>query len=132
METFPHAYVYMQIHVYTQAHMDRHTHTHVHTSAHTRTHAHTHTRTHTHTMYLQRFADQQLQVEYSEGNLLSKMTITISSMLQLPYQVVAVDSVVSVELAITCNLIMASPYTQDWSKTSIINIYEHKFIRINI
>lgn len=51
-------------------------------------------------------------------------------MLQLPYQVVAVDSVVSVELVITYNLIMASPYTQEWSKTSIINIYEHKFIRI--
>ena len=126
METFPHAYVYMQIHVYMQAHIDRHTCTHA------CTHTHPHARTHTHTMYLQHFADQQLQVEYSEGNLLSKMTITISSMLQLPYQVVAVDSVVSVELAITYNLIMASPYTQDWSKTSIINIYEHKFIRINI
>ena len=68
MDTFPHAYVYMLIHVYTQAHMDRHTHMHTPARTHPRTDTHN---THTHTMYLQRFADQQLQVEYSEGNLLS-------------------------------------------------------------
>ena len=111
-----HTCTYMYIYIHTNTCTQSHTRTHAQAFTHMHEYAHTHTSAHTRTMHLQRFAVREIQVEYSESNLLIKMTITICSTFCLPYQVVAVGSVVPVELAITYNLIMASPYTLDWSE----------------
>ena len=101
IHTYTHSYAYTQ-HKYNIHKYNIHIRTHVHTETDIQTQKH-----------LQHFVDQVLLVEDSAGNLLIKIITTFVRCHLVPHQVITGGSAVPVGLAITCSLIMASPYTLD-------------------